>query len=187
VPSPLQHMKGGYKASLISPAAKERLAQGLYSQGLYERKASIHGTCGKLFTDDQGFKGMWEDNFEPMGDGIRPHARIFAVSGPAFGVQYEPVSKTLIVRGCDYYGWIKSMALALAADFLEDFPSEHRRHSVHGSFIDRSGRGLTIIGPSGSGKTTLTYWLLQDKAFSFLTDDWFFVRMMDGDTLVHSS
>ena len=176
-----------YKVEIISPKTKEKLMHKLYSSSLHERKAAIHGTCVKLFTDCHEFKDMWEDNFDMMPDWIRPHARLFAVSGKRFRVRYEPVSKTAIVENCDYYGWIKSIALALVADFMEDFTSEHRRYSVHGSFIDKKGRGIAIIGPSGSGKTTLTYGLLLDKKHSFVTDDWFFVRLADGDTLIYSS
>lgn len=181
-----------YTVRLISPKTKETLMKKIYSSSLSERKAAIHGTCVKFFTDSHEFKDMWEDNFEPMPDWIRPHARLFSVSrsvsrGKHMRVLYEPQSKTVIVEGCDYYGWIKSIALALVAEFLEDFTSEHRRYSVHGSFIDANGRGMAIIGPSGSGKTTLTYGLLLDKRCNFLTDDWFFVRQADSATLVYSS
>ncbi|MEW6722716.1 MAG: hypothetical protein AB1324_05630 [Candidatus Micrarchaeota archaeon] len=177
----------GYDVEIITPEAKEGLMQKIYPSAVYERKAVIHGTCVKFFTDNHDFKDMWEDNFEPLPDWIRPHGRLFAVSGPRFRVMYEPISKTAILEGCDYYGWVKSVALAIVADFLEDFTSEHRRYSVHGSFIDRGGRGIGIIGPSGSGKTTLTYGLLLDKGCNFVTDDWFFVRLANHDTLVHSS
>jgi len=177
----------GYKVELISAKAKERLMERLYSPALYERKAAIHGTCLKLFTDSRQFKEMWEDNFEHMPDSIRPHARLFAVEGKRFRVRYEPLSKTAIVEGCDYYGWIKSIALAIVADFMEDFTSEHRRHSVHGSFVDHGGKGIAIIGPSGSGKTTLTYGLLRKKGYHFVTDDWFFVRLIDDDVLIFAS
>jgi len=180
-------MGNSYSVEIISPKTKEKLVEKIYSPGLYERKALIHGTCVKLFTNNHEFKDMWEDNFEIIPDWIRPHARLFAVSGRGFRVLYEPLSKTAIVEGCDYYGWIKSIALALVADFMEDFTSEHRRYSVHGSFVDFGGRGVAIIGPSGSGKTTLTYGLLLDKKCNFLTDDWFFVRLAAGDTLVYSS
>lgn len=176
-----------YKVRLVSPKTKERLMKKIYSAGLYERKAAIHGACIKFFTDSREFKDMWEDNFEPMPDWIRPHARLFAVSADRLRVLYEPLSKTVILEGCDYYGWVKSIALALIADFFEDFTSEHRRNSVHGSFIDYGGHGLTIIGPSKSGKTTLTYGLLQDQKFNFVTDDWFFVRFARNGTLIFTS
>ena len=183
-------MQSKYRVKLISPATKEKLMKKIYSSQLYQRKATVHGTCIKFFTDSHEFKDMWEDNFEPMPDWVRPHCRIFAVSSSesrVLKVLYEPVSKTVIVQNCDYYGWIKSIALALVADFFEDFTSEHRRYSVHGSFVDYGGRGLTIIGPSKSGKTTLTYGLLLDNRFNFVTDDWFFVRLANKGTLVYSS
>ena len=176
-----------YEVELISQKEKDELMAKIYSSSLFERKAIIHGTCVKFFTDSHEFKDMWEDNFEQMPDWVRPHARLFAISGPKTRVRYEPVSKTVVIEGCDYYGWVKSIALALVADFLEDFTSEHRRYSVHGSFIDMKGRGVSIIGPSGSGKTTLTYGLLLEKGRNFITDDWFFVRLVNDDTLVYSS
>lgn len=176
-----------YTVKKISKEQKDKLMGKLVSKNLFERKAVIHGTCVKFFTDNHAFKDMWEDNFELMPDWIRPHARVFAISSSRFRVLYEPFSKTVIIEGCDYYGWVKSIALALVADFMEDFTSEHRRYSIHGSFVDVGGRGLSIIGPSGSGKTTLTYGILLDKNSNFVTDDWFFVRLADRETLVYSS
>ncbi|MBU0591206.1 hypothetical protein KKF81_04825 [Candidatus Micrarchaeota archaeon] len=177
-----------YKVKIINPSKKEKLMEVLYSPNLYEQKASIHGTCVKLFTDSRQFKDMWEENFEIMPDSIRPHARLFAINNgkKKLEVLYEPISKTVIIYNCNYYGWIKSIALALVADFFEDFTSEHRRYSVHGSFVDYGGKGVAIAGPSKSGKTTLTYGLLLDKRYNFLTDDWFFVRL-NQNILVHSS
>jgi len=180
-----------YKVDIISQSEKETLMSKFYSSSLYERKALIHGTCVKMFSDSHNFKDMWEDNFEQLPDWIRPHARLFCIcnagNGAHMRVRYEPVSKTVVIENCDYYGYVKSIALALVADFLEDFTSEHRRYSVHGSFVDAGGRGMAIIGPSGSGKTTLTYGLLLERRFNFVTDDWFFVRFTDNDTLIYSS
>ena len=178
-----------YTVEIISRKEKERLIGRIYSQELFERKAIIHGTCVKLFTDDHDFKDMWDDNFEMLPDWFRPHGRLFAVKGPGtrLRVLYEPLTKTVIIENCDYYGWVKSIALALVADFMEDFTSEHRRDSIHGSFLDFGGKGLAIIGPSGSGKTTLTYGLLLDDHCNFLTDDWFFVRLAKRSTHVYSS
>ncbi len=181
-------MGNTYSVQIIDEQTKEKLVERiLTTKELYERKASIHGTCLKFFSDDHEFKDMWEDNFEPMLDSIRPHCRLFAVKAQKFRVLYEPRSKTVIIEGCDYYGWVKSIALGLVADFLEDFSSEHRRYSVHGSFVDNGGRGVCMIGPSGSGKTTLTYGLLLDSNFNFLTDDWLFVRFAGSDNLAYSS
>ncbi len=183
----MQKKNQKYKVKIISSQVKEKIVSGFYKKNLFESKAAIHGTCVKFFTDNKDLRDMWNENFEPMPEWIRPHARMFSVSSSQFLVLYEPISKTLIIKGCNYYGWIKSLALALVADFLEDVPSEHRRYSVHGSFIDCGGRGIAIIGPPKSGKTTLTYGLLLDELNNFLTDDWFFVRLGGNDTLVYSA
>mgnify|MGYP001439746386 CR=1 FL=1 len=123
-----------------------------------------------------------------MNEDIRPHAKVFAVEdGGILRVFYEPLSKTSIVLNCDYYGWVKSIALATIADFFEDYHSEHRRYSVHGSAVDCRGRALAIIGPPGTGKTTLTYGLLLDDRYSYVSDDWFFTRIFENGIMVYSS
>lgn len=175
-----------YEVRLITPEEKKKEVSRIHAKALFEKKADIYGTCIKLFTDNEDFYRMWCESFSPMMEEIRPHGRVIAVSGEKLEVLYEWSSKTVIIKGCDYYGWVKSIALALVAEFLEDFSSEHRRYSVHGSYVDFGGRGIGIIGPSGSGKTTLTYGLLLDKKASFLTDDWFFVRV-GSDVSVFSS
>ena len=176
-----------YEVQKITLEEKEKLFSKICAKPLYELKANIYGTCVKLFTDSAAHKEMWEDNFHPMLDSIRPHARIFSVkTGKKMRVKYEPISKTVFIENCDYYGWVKSIALGLVAEYLEDVRSEHRRYSIHGSYVDFGGNGIAFIGPSGSGKTTLTYGLLLEKYTNFLTDDWMFVRIAN-DVLVHSS
>ncbi|MBS3067871.1 hypothetical protein J4450_04160 [Candidatus Micrarchaeota archaeon] len=182
-------MADSYKVEIISTKEKNKLMFEIYKDNLYEKKANIHGTCVKLFTNNEEIKQMWDDNFKPISDDIRPHARVFAINDTSkkLRVLYDPTTKTVIIKNCDYYGWVKSIALGLVADFFEDFTSEHKRYSIHGSFVDSSGRGLGIIGPSGSGKTTLTYGLLLDDKNNFVTDDWFFVRLARNETLIFAS
>jgi len=175
-----------YRARIIGAEERERLLSRL--PPLYGRKANIHGACVKLLTDSRGFKDAWEDNFRFMDEEVRPHARVFAIGGKGrLSVDSEPLSKTAIVRNCDYYGLVKSIALAAAADYFEGYSSLQRRHSVHGAFVDFGGRGLAIIGPSGTGKTTLTYGLLAGKGANYLADDWFFVRFMGGGAVAFAS
>ncbi len=179
-----------YKIRLISRREKEGLFAKLPIESLFQSKAEIHGACIKLFTDSRGFDSLWRQNFAPMKDSIRPHGRLFAVSkkyGKPGTTLFEPISTTAFVFGSDYYGLVKSVALAMVADYLEDSPSEHRRYSIHGSFISKVGKGIGIIGVSGSGKTTLTYGLMLDKQFSFLTDDWIFVRLFKDKIVAYSS
>ncbi len=102
-------------------------------------------------------------------------------------VMYEPISKTCIIKNCDYYGWIKSIALAVISDFFEEYHSVHRRYSVHGSAVDYNGHAIAIIGPPGTGKTTLTYGLLQNPDFNYISDDWFFTRLFNNGNVIYSS
>ncbi|EKF84935.1 hypothetical protein [Methanobacterium formicicum] len=177
-----------YNVELITPSDKDELLNELKSKVKFERKANIHGACVKLLTDNEEFKEEWEDNFKFMNEDIRPHAKIFSTEdGGKLQVLYEPVSKTCIVKNCDYYGWIKSIALATISDFFEEYHSEHRRYSTHGSAVDYDGHAMAIIGPPGTGKTTLTYGLLQYDDFNYISDDWFFTRLFNNAAVVYSS
>lgn len=177
-----------YAVEIITPNKKDIMFDELKGKIQYERKANIHGACVKLLTDNEEFKEEWEDNFKFMNEDIRPHTKIFsAEDGGDLQVSYEPISKTCIIKNCDYYGWIKSIALATISDFFEEYHSEHRRYSTHGSAVDYGGHGMAIIGPPGTGKTTLTYGMLQNKDFNYISDDWFFTRLFDNASVIYSS
>jgi hypothetical protein len=177
-----------YEVKLVSPQEKDELFLNLTGRVKFERKANIHGACVKLLTDNVDFKEEWEDNFKFMNEDIRPHAKVFSVeTGGELQVLYEPLSKTCIINNCDYYGWVKSIALATISDFFEEYHSEHRRYSVHGSAVDCQGHAIGLIGPPGTGKTTLTYGLLLEDRFNYISDDWFFTRLFDNATVVYSS
>ncbi|MEM2740863.1 MAG: hypothetical protein QXD95_01755 [Nitrososphaeria archaeon] len=179
-----------YYVEIISPMEKDSLVDTFSKTFLYERKAEIHGACIKLLTNVKQFYEMWIENFKPISEEIRPHGRLFVINsgkGASLRVKYEPISKTLIILDCDYYGLVKSLALSLTSDFFEEYHSEHRRYSVHGSLVDRQGRGLVIMGPPGSGKTTLTYGLLTNNIYNYVADDWFFVRIMGHDLIGYGS
>lgn len=177
-----------YEVEIIPPEEKEQMFDELTDKVKFERKANIHGACVKLLTDNKDFKEAWEDNFKFMNEDIRPHAKIFSIEdGGSLQVMYEPLSNTAIIKNCDYYGWIKSIALATISDFFEDYHSVHKRYSVHGSAVDYMGHSIAIIGPPGTGKTTLTYGLLQNKNCNYIADDWFFTRLFENAVVIYSS
>ncbi|MGZ7096743.1 MAG: HPr kinase/phosphorylase [Methanobacterium sp.] len=177
-----------YEVRIIDPVEREALSDQLAKKIRYELKANIHGACVKLLTNNEDFKNEWEDNFKFMNEDIRPHSKVFALQGNGeLEVMYDPVGKVSILKNIDYYGWVKSIALATISDFFEDYHSIHRRYSVHGSSVDYMGHAIAIIGPSGTGKSTLTYGLLQDENFNYISDDWFFVRLFGNGTVVYSS
>jgi hypothetical protein len=176
-----------YSLELISIQEKEGLARKYSSQVLYEVKSEIYGCCIKLLTDLQAVKNRWEENFFFASQSIRSHGRLYVVSDPsveANKVYYDPQSKTAFLVNIDYHGWIKSLALSLAGDVLED---EHGIYSVHAACLDFGGRGVCLLGGSGVGKTTHTYGLLRAKEVRVVSDDWFYARIYGDDILAYSS
>ncbi len=117
---------------------------------------------------------------------VRSHGRLIVTEeeGENLKVMYDPLSKTAILVNVDYYGWVKSIALSVASDILED---SHDINSVHGACVDIDGRGVCLIAPSGTGKTTHTYGLLRLKGVRAVSDDWFFVRLMADQNVAFSS
>lgn len=178
--------KMGYEIELISMEEMDRLYEEFQNRFLYTRKAEIYGCCIKLLTDNEFVKDRWEDNFYTMSENIRSHGRIIVLSdetGRQY-VKYEPVTKTAFLFNIGYYGWIKSIALAVAGDVLED---EHRIYHVHGAAIDINGRGVSIIAPSKTGKTTHSWGLLRLPEARLVTDDWYFVRLSSKRALAFGS
>jgi hypothetical protein len=178
--------KGSYKVQLIDVEEKDRLFEEYEKRNLYTRKASIYGCCIKLLTDVEYVKERWDDNFYSMSEDVRSHGRIIVMEEPGkeLSVEYDPYTKTAFLINVDYYGWIKSLALAVAGDVLED---EHRIYSVHGAAIDVAGKGLSLIAPSGTGKTTHSWGLLRLKKARLVSDDWYFVRLSSREPLAFSS
>lgn len=130
-----------YAVRLIKAGEKEEYAGRYAPQVRYEVKSEIYGCCIKVLTDDKTVKERWEENFYFISQGIRSHGRLYVVADPAVPedtVLYEPASKTAFLVNISYYGWIKSLALSVAGDVLED---GHGISSVHGACIDADGRG----------------------------------------------
>jgi hypothetical protein len=183
----LRNLKSGtYKVQLIDVEEKDRLYEKFEKRFLYTRKASIYGCCIKLLTDVDYVKDRWDDNFYTMSEDVRSHGRMIVLEdkGEKLSVKYDPYTKTAFLINVDYYGWIKSLALAVAGDVLED---EHNIYSVHGAAIDIGGRGVSLIAPPGTGKTTHSWGLLQLKNARLVTDDWYFVRLSTREPLAFGS
>ena len=158
-------------------------AAGVYercrSGRFYTSKADIFGVCVKLVTESKRDLEMWTDNFRAMSDSVRSHAMVICLNDPdrEMGVDYDPVTSIAVLYNFDYYGWVKSIALAVVTDILED---SHGIFAVHGAVLDLDGRGVAIIAPSKTGKTTQSWGLLRTPGASLITDDWFFVRLTGG-------
>jgi len=175
-----------YEVKLISIEDKDRLMEKYSDRFLYEERADIYGCCIKLLTDIKYVKERWEESFYPMSANIRSHGRLIVTSeaDESLQVLYDPLSKTAFLINVDYYGWVKSIALSVAGDILED---EHGINSVHGACIDIDGLGVCLIAPPGTGKSTHTYGLLRLEGIRVVSDDWFFTRLMGGRALAFAS
>ena len=176
-----------YHITLITPEEKDRLTRQFLSRVRYEIKSEIYGCCIKLLTDDPVLRDTWQDNFYSMSQNIRSHGRMYVFKDagyPADTVLFDPHSKTAFLLNIAYYGWIKSLALSLNGDILED---EHGIFSMHGACVDIDGHGLCLIGTSGAGKTTQTYGLLMDPHTRIVSDDWFFARVFGPEILAYGS
>ncbi len=176
-----------YSVELISIERKQELADRYGSQVRYEIKSEIYGCCIKLLTGQAAIRDRWEENFYFASQNIRSHGRLYVLQDESEGpnrIYYDPLSKTCFLFNVDYYGWIKSLALSVAGDILED---NHSIYSVHGACLDAHGMGLCILGGSGAGKTTHTYGLLRSPRTRVVSDDWFFARVYGEDILAYGS
>jgi hypothetical protein len=175
-----------YSIQLIGPEEKDKLYESYEPKLLYTSKVEIYGCCIKILTDSEQIKNKWEDNFFSANENNRSHGRLIVLteSGQPFSVKYDPYTKTAFLINVDYYGWVKSIALAVAGDVLED---EHRIYSVHGAMIEVDCLGVSIIAPSGTGKTTHSWGLLRNPTARLISDDWYFVRLSSREPLVFGS
>jgi len=176
-----------YAVSHISLEKKEELVDRYAGQVLYEIKSDIYGCCIKLLTGTPSIKDAWQESFYSASQSIRSHGRLYVIFDEDAGenqVLYDPSSRTAFLINMDYYGWVKSLALSVAGDILEDY---HNIYSVHGACLDMRGLGICILGGTGAGKTTHTYGLLRNPRMRVVSDDWFFARIFGEEVLAYGS
>ena len=176
----------GYTVVPITSEEGSRIYSEIKNNRFITAKADIMGVCVRLFTEDRETVNMWRDNFYPMINSVRSHARIFCINDDSgeLKVLYNRNTFTAFLYNFDYYGWIKSIALAIASDILED---AHKVYSVHGAALDIDGKGVTLIAPSKTGKTTQSWGLLRSENAHLITDDWYFVKLSEGRPMVSGS
>ncbi len=175
-----------YRIEIIDPERSVELAKAASDINFYSSKADINGICVELHTANKDYLEMWTDNFYSCSDHMRPHARIYCLSdqGTDLHGEYDVENRVMYLFNYDYYGWIKSIALAMASDILED---AHKVYSVHGAALDIDGKGVTLIAPSKTGKTTQSWGLLRAENAHLITDDWYFVRLSNGRPMASGS
>jgi hypothetical protein len=174
-----------YRIEIIDPERSVELAKAASDINFYSSKADINGICVELHTANKDYLEMWTDNFYSCSDHMRPHARIYCLSdqGTDLHGEYDVENRVMYLFNYDYYGWIKSIALGMAGNILE----EQGIHPVHGAALDIDGTGVTLIAPSKTGKTTQSWGLLRMFNTYLITDDWYFVELGYGRPTVYGS
>ncbi len=175
-----------YRLEVIGEERFRELSERCSRLNCYTEKADINGVCVQLFTANKAYLDMWTDNFYHMSDAVRSHARLFCLDDPDTDLhcEYEVGTHTMFLFNFDYYGWIKSIALGMAGNILEDC---HSIFSVHGAALSVDGTGVTLIAPSKTGKTTQSWGLLRAENTHLITDDWYFVSFGVGRPMVEGS
>ncbi|MDR3282858.1 MAG: hypothetical protein LBS92_04525 [Candidatus Methanoplasma sp.] len=169
-------MVSGYTVEIVDTERSGELREAYGDKMLFSSKVDISGLCVELLTSDREHLEMWEDNFYSISDHVRAHAKVYSVSDPEveMKVLYDPSTGTAFLFNFDYYGWIKSIALGISGNILEE---GHGIFSVHGAALDIDGIGVTLIAPSKTGKTTQSWGMLRMSNAHLITDDWYFVRI----------
>jgi hypothetical protein len=176
----------GYNVEIIDTETAGALCSKYKGSILFSSKVDISGLCVELLTADREHMEMWEDNFYSMSEHTRAHAKLYSIADPEIDmkVRYDPVTNIAFLFNFDYYGWIKSIALGISGNILEE---AHDIFSVHGAALDADGKGVTLIAPSKTGKTTQSWGLLRMENTRLITDDWYFVRVGKGRPIVYGS
>ena len=166
----------GYEVEIIDVEKASELRSKYRDLKSYSSKVDIRGLCFEFLTEDREHLKMWEDNFYSMSENIRAHAKIYSISDKSqkMRVLFEPSTNNAFLYNFDYYGWIKSIALGISGNILEE---AHDRYSVHGAVLDMDGVGVTLIAPSKTGKTTQSWGLLRMSNAHLISDDWYFVML----------
>ncbi len=89
-------------------------------------------------------------------------------------MKYNHYTKTAFLINVNYYGWVKSINLAVPGDVLD---YEHRIHSFRGETTDIGGVGVFIIVPKSTGKTAHYLGLMRLHNTRIVSDDWYYVRL----------
>lgn len=175
-----------YPVTLIDQERSSALVRSLSEVNHLSSKADISGICVELFTTNRDFLEMWTENFYHTDDHVRSHARIFCLDDPSVELhaEYDVPGRTIFLFNFDYYGWVKSVALGIAGNILEDV---HGIFPVHGAALDIDGAGVTLIAPSKTGKTTQSWGLLRGANTHLVTDDWYFVEFGCGRPVISCS
>ena len=144
----------------------------------FEWNANIGGIIVQLRTNSPHLADFYGENWYPaqLEADLEPHAVIYAIKdvpGREPRAFYHSDTRTGIVFNTAWYGQVRQLAIAIAADIGERMGGAQ---IVRGTCFDFEGKGLLMLGGPGSGKTGLTAALLGTQGARLLSNDYVALR-----------
>jgi hypothetical protein len=144
----------------------------------FEWNAAIAGAVVQLRTNSPHLADFYQENFypAPLESDLEPHAVVYAVKDvpgrePQAALSGE--TSTGFALNTAFYGQVRSLALALAA---ESASRASGALLVHAAALDRAGAGLLVWGAEGSGRTGVLAASLREEGVRLVSSDAALVR-----------
>ncbi len=166
-------------------SAHDHLDQIAGREPVFAHDVVIHGIRVRATTNSPHLHDFWVDNWYSLEEWARltgqappsaPHIHVSAltgVKGEEQAAYYSRDHNAIIFFNTSYYGQLKSWVLGAVGRILA---AEYGIHSIHGSCVEKAGKGVLYIAPTGTGKSTSSYGLMTFPQTRFHSDDWVYVR-----------
>jgi hypothetical protein len=152
---------------------------------VYSHDVIIHGIRVRATTNSPHLYDFWSDNWYGVEEWRRltgrapssePRVQVYALQGvkdQQEAAYYSRGKNAILFFNTSYYGQLKSWVLGAVGRILA---AEYGIHSIHGSCVEKDGKGVLYIAPTGTGKSTSSYGLMSYPKTRFHSDDWVYVR-----------
>ncbi len=150
----------------------------LPADGYFEWNATIGGIVVQLRTNSPHLADFYQENLypAPLDREMEPHAVVYAVKdvpGREVRAMLSLETGTAFLLNSAFYGQLRSLALALAADGAARTSGALL---VHAAAIDREGKGALVWGDVGSGRTGVLAAALEEDGARLVASEDVFVR-----------
>ncbi|MGA9751407.1 MAG: aminotransferase class I/II-fold pyridoxal phosphate-dependent enzyme [Acidobacteriota bacterium] len=154
----------------------------LKPEAYFEWNAAIAGAVVQLRTNSPHLADFYQENFypAPLEGELEPHAVLYAVKdipGREAQASLSLETATGFAFNTAFYGQVRSLALALAA---EQASRTSGALFAHCAALDVDGRGLLVWGGPGSGRTSILAAALREEGVRLVSTDNLLVRMPQG-------
>lgn len=151
----------------------------LPADAYFEWNAAVAGAVVQLRTNSPHLADFFQENFypAPLESEVEPHAVIYAVkdvSGREPSAFLHSETATAFAFNTAFYGQVRSLALALAA---EQASRASGALMAHAAALDLGGKGVLVWGAPGSGRTAVLGAALARDGVKLVASDAVLVRL----------